>query len=338
MAAKVLIVEDDPMLALDLRHEVEGLGFEVMGMAESADEAILASMGNIPDLALMDIQIDGSMDGIQTAQILQKDHRVPVVFLTSCCDDATISRAAQAMPYGYLVKPYKLQDLKASIHTALNKAMIDAARESDQMAVSNAIKSLSEAVVALSLDRKIQYMNDTAEKMAGCRLEEAKGKSFSDVLDIVDSRKHSLQSLNDATNTTQVDEFACSLTKKDRTQVMVDYSSTATTDQSGRRTGYVVTLKEAAQRLRSQVMEDSLDEVHSFDIAPSPMVQLDGDGFIVRVNEAMLQEAKMDASVMVGRSLTGLMMDPDPRIARDLFHKLLQADTSFTTNRPRIVH
>jgi len=292
----------------------------------------------LPDLALMDIQIEGSMDGIQTAQMLQADYRVPVIFLTSSCDEATISRAAGATPYGYLVKPFKLHDLKASIHTALHKARMDAARASSHQAVTDAIKSLPEAVVTLSLGHKVLYMNTAAEKMAGCPLEEAKGKSFSDVLDLIDSRKHILQELNNGPGATTMDEFACSLTKKDHSHILVDFTSTSIVDEDGNKTGFVVTLRKAAERLRSQAMEDTLDEVHSFDMAPLPMVHLDGDGFIIRVNEAMVQQTQMDASTMVGRSLTGLMMDPDPGIARNLIHKLLQADTSFTTNRPRIVH
>jgi PAS domain S-box-containing protein len=338
MKAKVLIVEDDPMLALDLRHEVEGLGFEVTGLAESADEALTASEENCPDLALMDIQIEGSMDGISTAQILRSNYQIPVIFLTSSSDQATISKAAQSLPYGYLVKPFKLNDLKASIHTALHKSKVDAARESTQQTVSNAIEALPEAVITLSLDHKVKYMNEAAEKMAGCQLDQAMGKNFTEVLDIIDSRKQNLRNLNDASNSAKVDEFACSLTRKDRTHILVDFTSTAITDRSGMRTGFVVTLKEAAERLRFQAIEDTLDEVHSFDLAPMPMLELDGDGFILRVNEAMLKETKMDASIMVGHSLTGLMMNPDPRMSRGLVHKLLQADTSFMTNRPRFVH
>jgi PAS domain S-box-containing protein len=338
MKAKVLIVEDDPMLALDLQHEVRGLGLDVVDLAESADEALISSEENRPDLILMDIHIEGVMDGIQAAHVLQTKYHVPVIFLTSACDEETMSRAAKVMPYGYLVKPFKRNDLKASIYTALHKAKVDVARESAHEVVSNAVKFLSEAVITLTIDQNVAYMNAAAEKMAGCQMEAALGKNFAEVLDLIDSRKHILQNLDGARDNTQVDEFSCSLTKKDHTRILVDFTSTPITDQNGCRTGFVVTLKEAAMRLRSQAMEDTLDEVNSFDLAPLPMVQLDGDGFIIRVNEAMLEHTSMTAAAMVGRSLTGLMMDPDPRIARDLMHKLLQADTAFTTTRPRIVH
>jgi DNA-binding NarL/FixJ family response regulator len=262
MKAKILIVEDDPLLARDLRNQVEGLDFEVMGLAESAHEALSAAKETRPDLALMDIRIDGSMDGIQTAQVLQDNYQVPVVFLTSSSDEATISRAAQTMPYGYLVKPLKLNDLKASIHTALHKSKRDAARETSQEAVSNAFNALSGGVITLSLDGTVSYMNAAAEKLLECPLKAAMGKSFNEILDLIDSRKHILQNLND----------------------VPDFELTATMDQSGSRTGFVVKLEEAADRLRPPATEDTLVESHSIHLAPSRMAELDGDGSVFRGN------------------------------------------------------
>src|ERR1039458_6968932 len=83
MRGKVLIVEDEPIVALDLKQELEMLGCEVLGVAESADEALVAAGVHRPDLALMDVRIVGSVDGIQTAGLLRAAYQIPVVFLTS---------------------------------------------------------------------------------------------------------------------------------------------------------------------------------------------------------------------------------------------------------------
>ena len=93
MKAKLLIVEDEPVVALDLQQEVEQLGCEVVGLAESAEEALVAAEICRPELALMDVRIAGSMDGIQTARLLRAAYNVPVIFLTSYSDENTISRA-----------------------------------------------------------------------------------------------------------------------------------------------------------------------------------------------------------------------------------------------------
>jgi PAS domain S-box-containing protein len=97
-------------------------------------------------------------------------------------------------------------------------------------------------------------------------------------------------------------------------------------------------VRDAAQRMRSQAIEETLDEAHSFDQSPTAMVQLDGDGRIVRVNQALQRESGVPADSLVGRSLTGLSMDPDPRIAKDLMHTLLQGGTFMGTARPRSVN
>ena len=99
MKGKVLIVEDEPIVALDLQQELEQLGCEVVGLAESADEALVAAELIRPDLALMDIRIVGSMDGIQAARLLRSVYHVPVVFLTSYSDETTVGRHLKAMGY-----------------------------------------------------------------------------------------------------------------------------------------------------------------------------------------------------------------------------------------------
>lgn len=336
--AKILIVEDDPLLALDLRHEVELLGHEVVGLAESADEALIASEENPPDLTLMDINITGSMDGIQAARMLHEIHRVPVIFITSASDDLTVARAAKGPLYGYLVKPFKRSELKASINVAQLKASADAARELDHLTMVTTIGSMPDGVLTVTLDHQVQFMNAAAEQMTGCELSEARGKKLFEVLDLADSREHALPELDNAASAVAIEEFGCSLAPKGRERILVDFAVTPLTDQSRQRTGFVVTLRNAAERLRSQAVEEVLDEVHSFDLAPMPMVQLDGNGYIVRVNAAMLHESGAHASVIIGRSLTGLSMDPDPRIAKVLFHKLLQAQTSIPNVPATMMH
>lgn len=338
MKAKILIVEDDPMLALDLRYEVELLGYEVVGLVESADEALVASEENRPDLALMDINIAGSMDGIQTARMLHAADRIPVIFLTSASDGATVARASREELYGYLIKPVKRDELKASIHVALYKAAAGAARESAHNARPATVGAVPQGVLSVTLDHKIQFMNAAAEQMVGCALLEARGKKIHDVLNLVDSRERALPELNNASDARAIEEFGCLLTSRRGQQIVVDFSATPLSDQSGYRTGFVITLRNAAERLRSQAVEEILDEVHCFDMAPTPMIQLDGNGYIVRINAAMLRESGVESSVIVGRSLTGLSMDPDPRIAQDLFNKLLQAGTSFVTTHAGNVH
>jgi PAS domain-containing protein len=120
--------------------------------------------------------------------------------------------------------------------------------------------------------------------------------------------------------------------------ILVDVSVSPLSDHAGERLGWVVTLRDAAERLRSQAVEEALEEGHSFHTAPIAMMQLDASGCIVRVNRTLLEETGVPAESLVGRTLTGLSMDPDPRIARDLMHKLLHGNAQAAVVRQRVMN
>ena len=338
MAAKVLIVEDDPTLAFDLQHEVETLGYTVVGMAESADEALMASEKERPNLALMDIKIGGTMDGIQTAHLLNSAYEVPVIFLTSATDEVTISRAAREASYGYLIKPYRRHDLSASIQTALQKAAKDSERNSAHEAMAATIESLGEAVFTVSVDHRVQFMNAAAEQLTGCQLEDVRGVQLQSFVHLTDSRRRPLPELTCAMNAATLEFFGCSLVREGGDRVLLDVAVNPITGDGRQLAGFVVTLREASERMRTRAVEETLDEVSCFQQAPTPMVQFDKDGNILRVNDATVREAGVDAARIVGRDLQTLSMDPDPYISETLFHKLLQAETVLATVKTNQFH
>src|SRR5579871_163694 len=176
MKAKLLIVEDEPIVALDLQQEVEQLGCEVVGLAESADEALVAAEICRPDLALMDVRIVGSMDGIQTARLLRTAYQVPVIFLTSYSDEATIGRAVKETPYGYLTKPFKSRELKATLRVALHKASVDASERAELEQLAATVSGVPVGLLTATADGMLKYMNRAAETLSGCTLEQARGK------------------------------------------------------------------------------------------------------------------------------------------------------------------
>ena len=125
-----------------------------------------------------------------------------------------------------------------------------------------------------------------------------------------------------------------SLNKPHCPSEIVDMAISSLVDGAGVQTGYVITLRQADQRMRSQVAADAFNTSDLFELAPMAMVQLDSTGHIVRVNKALLQESGVAMEKLVGRTFTGLSMDPDPRISGNLMHKLLQGGTTVTAPRP----
>jgi PAS domain S-box-containing protein len=338
MKGKLLIVEDEPIVALDLKQEVESLGCEVLGVAESADEAMVAAGVCRPDLALMDVRIVGSVDGIQTAGLLRAAYRVPVVFLTSYSDETTIARAAREMPYGYLTKPFQSGELKATLQVALHKARVDAQQSMAHREMTAAVDGMREGVLMVSSEGRIQFMNAAAETLTGWSLAKIKGRHLNDILNLSDGCGRTTSLMENREDAISLEEFGWTLHQPSGIEVLVDVSLAPLASIAGPRKGFVITVRDAAERLRAQAMEETIDESHSFDQTPQAMVQLDGNGCIVRVNQALLKESGVTAESLVGRSLTGLSMDPDPRIARDLMHMLMRGGTFLGTARPRTVN
>ncbi len=116
---KVLIVEDEPLYAGQLEMLVLELGYLPLAKVSSGDMAIDMVQATQPDLLLMDINIDGDKDGIETAAIIHKTHNIPVIFITSMQDDATFERAKSAAPYAFITKPFSAKKLQRTIELAI---------------------------------------------------------------------------------------------------------------------------------------------------------------------------------------------------------------------------
>lgn len=124
-SANIMIVEDDLLIAEDLKQTLEGFGYSVTGVEDNGTGAIKRAGDTNPDLILMDVMINGDMTGIEAAFRITSNSKVPVIFLTAFADDATIKKAMKVNPYGYILKPFKKNELYAGIEVALFKSKKD---------------------------------------------------------------------------------------------------------------------------------------------------------------------------------------------------------------------
>ncbi len=116
---KILVVEDDPMIAESLEEMLELLGHEVLRVADRGEEAVMQLMELEPDLILLDIQLRGKMDGVEVARLVRTKYNIPFIFTTAYADNDTIERAKAEGPFGYIVKPYGVKDIMAAIEVAM---------------------------------------------------------------------------------------------------------------------------------------------------------------------------------------------------------------------------
>jgi len=127
----ILIVEDEAIVALDIKRTILKMGFAVTDMVTNYDDAIKSIEEKKPDILLLDINLKNSKDGIETATAIKKIVDVPILYLTAFSDDETINRAVQTNPIGYLVKPFKQEDLKSVLQLGIYKMQSEVSLESE---------------------------------------------------------------------------------------------------------------------------------------------------------------------------------------------------------------
>ena len=185
-AQRVLIVEDQRLIAADLESTLKHLGYVVVGNVASGEEAISKSNELRPELVLMDVHLRGEMDGIQAAEIIRDRFNLPVVYLTAYADEATILRAKKTTPFGYLVKPFNERELRATIEIAFYTHHMERTL-ADERAKRHAAEELKVlvdsvkdyAIFRLDCDGRVTTWNSGAERLKGYKAEEIIGKDFS---------------------------------------------------------------------------------------------------------------------------------------------------------------
>lgn len=123
--ARILIVEDEHIVAMGIKRMLKGLGYTVTGVASSGEDAINKTESTFPDLVLMDIMLKGEIDGVEAAKEIKARFDVPVVYLTACSESKIVERAWKTGPLGYIVKPFDEKDLQKTIDVALHRHRIE---------------------------------------------------------------------------------------------------------------------------------------------------------------------------------------------------------------------
>jgi len=157
---KILVVEDEVIVAQDIAGRLKKLGYAVTATVSSGEEAIQKAIENPPDLVLMDIVLKGDMDGVTAAEKIRTNKNVPTVFLTAYADDQTLQRAKLTDPFGYIIKPFQQNDLRVAIEIALHRHEIEA-KMRDSLKAAEAVR---ESVEEKSY-RQNQYISMAAHEL-----------------------------------------------------------------------------------------------------------------------------------------------------------------------------
>lgn len=183
---RILIVEDEKIIAFDLQRRLKSFGYEVVGQCTSGPEAIEAAGRLRPSLVLMDIMIEGEMDGIEAARQILEQFQISSIFLTAYSDEATLERAKASQPLGYILKPFKERELYSTLDMALFKAKIDSKIRDQDRWLSAILNSVTDGIIALDYDLNIHYLNPVAARLLGVEPDSVKGHPLTEWFSLLD--------------------------------------------------------------------------------------------------------------------------------------------------------
>jgi len=188
--ANILVVENERITANDIKKSLEKAGYYVPAIVSTGEDAIKFSEKYKPDLVLMDIKLKGKMDGIEAAETIGSKFGIPVIYLTSYSDDNTVERVKTTHPsafilkepFGFLHKPFEENELCTAIEIILNRNNEENRLKNHDKLLSSSLKAITDAIIATDQDKKIKFINSSAEKLTGMTEEELIGKNLHEIL------------------------------------------------------------------------------------------------------------------------------------------------------------
>jgi len=192
---KILIVEDESIVARDIQNMLLSLGYDVAEITANAQSAIETAKKQKPHLVLMDIMLPGETSGIEAADLLYSQHNIPVVYLTAYADESTLQRAKETKPFGYLLKPFEERELKSTVEIALYKFKMEMKLKERERWLYTILTSVEDGVIATDPEGLVTFMNPLAEELTGWKQDDALKKPFQDVYKIVHEKTGKPQNL-----------------------------------------------------------------------------------------------------------------------------------------------
>jgi PAS domain S-box-containing protein len=255
VASKILIVEDEGIVGLELSQALDKMGYDVMPVVTSGNDAIGSVVVDRPDLILMDIRLDGELDGIETARRIRDDFSIPVIYLTAYSDENTIQRAKITESFGYLLKPFDERSLRAAIEMALYKSQ----REREAMAEhewnSVIVTNLQEGRIITDIKGTIRYINPVAAAMLGRTEGECHDRNVADVLtsvNLMTKKPVSLPIFRVIVDqeVTVSDNFL--IRQASGGEVSTEYTMTPIKNRNGNTFGIIILLKEISGKEKTE--------------------------------------------------------------------------------------
>ncbi|MBF0554060.1 MAG: diguanylate cyclase [Nitrospirae bacterium] len=270
--ARVMIVEDEGVIAMDIKRTLMDFGYTVTSVSSTAREAIRRAQTDEADVVLMDVVLDGAMDGIEAAALIHSSMGTPVIFLTSYSDEYILERAKITEPFGYLIKPFRDRELYTTIEMALYKDKMQRQLRESHKWFSTTLMCIGDGVITTDAGGHVTFINKAAARLAGLKEEEVIGFPIGELITLKDDSADDLSddTLSPIIGTKKpvslTDFLLIANTGK---AIPVSVTTALIQDEKGNILGTAVTFqdqttrKELENKLRHMMLTDSLTELNN---------------------------------------------------------------------------
>ena len=255
---RILVVEDETIVAMDVKDRLTELGYEVAGVADRGAEALELAASTRPDLVLMDIRLKGEMDGITAAEEIRQRWRIPVIYLTAFSEDGTLQRAKLTEPFGYIIKPFEDREIQSAIEMALYKHQAEERLRDSERRYATTLTSIGDGVIATDPLSAVTFMNPVAEKLTGWSLAEAHGRPLAEVFTIANEQTR--QAVEDPVGRVLREGRVVGLANhtilisRDGRETPIDDCAAPIRDDLGTLTGTVLVFQNVSERKQAEVL------------------------------------------------------------------------------------
>ena len=294
--ATILVVEDESIVATDIKRCLQNLGYHVTALVSSGAEALKIAQKTPPDLVLMDIVLKGDMDGIEAAETIRSQFNIPVIYLTAYADEKTLQRAKMTEPYGYILKPIEDKELHSTIEMALYKHRMEKkVRESKQW-LATTLKSIGDGIIATDTQGQITFMNPVAEALTGWTQKVAVRKLLDTVFTIT-TEEPGAEIENPVTRVLQ-EESVCNLgdhkilVARDGREIDIADSAAPIRDEYGGILGVVLVFRDITEQKHAERAVKGAEKKFRdiFNYASDAMLIHDVEGHFLEVNRTACEQ------------------------------------------------